>query len=84
MHGSPYSDLKTEVFPVAYLPVFYQMHVSFILQGGNCKPYGLGWWQQEAWWVGRTVQDRPWGETPQGGGLQLRRSQGKHSQVARR
>ena len=36
-----------------------------------------GWRQQEARGVGRSLQDRPWGQTPQGGGLQLCRDQGE-------
>lgn len=39
--------------------------------------YFVGWRQQKARWVGRTLQDRPRRKTPQGGGLQLRCCQGK-------
>lgn len=36
-----------------------------------------GWWQQEARRMGWSVQNWPWGQTPQGGWLQLCRGQGK-------
>jgi len=48
-----------------------------LLQNGPLLTCITGGRQQEARWVGRSVQDRPWGKTTQGCGLQLCRCQGK-------